>query len=167
LPQIIALSRMDVVADRAELEPIQRHFEARDLRVFPISSVTGEGMEALLYHLRERLLELPKDGDASSGGGDTTGPVRITLDSVRGSDGRDSEDDPRRFSVTRESDDTLVVSGKGLERVVAMTDMENEFAVRRLQRRLERVGSVRQTQGGRGAGGRHGPNPRRRVRLRG
>ena len=33
-----------------------------------------------------------------------------------------------------------MVSGKGLERAVAMTDMGNEYAVRRLQRQLERWG---------------------------
>jgi GTP-binding protein len=42
--------------------------------------------------------------------------------------------------VAREDDGTLVVSGKGLERMIAMTDMDNEDAVRRLQRRLERLG---------------------------
>jgi GTP-binding protein len=134
LPQIIALSRIDVVADRASLMPYRRYFEEQGLPVFPISGVTGEGIEPLIYHIHTRLSGMPAKGTEEP---EITGPVRITLDR------KATEDDPKRFTITRDDEDVLVVAGKGIERIIAMTDMNNEFAVRRLQRRLERLGVFR------------------------
>jgi GTP-binding protein len=132
LPQVIALSRIDVLPDRESLAPLVAHFEGLGLTVFPLSSVSGEGLEPLIWHVWERLLATPKEAPAA------TGPVRITLGE------RDRQtDDPRRFTVVRGDEGVLVVAGKGLERAVAMTDMENEDGVRRLQRRLERWGVYR------------------------
>ena len=131
LPQIIALSRVDVVMDRETLKPLVSFFEDQGFKVFPISSVTGENMEPLVYHLHTLLQQMPAKGTEQP---EVIGPVRITLNSQK------TDDDPRRYSVARDDEGTLVVSGKGLERIVAMTDMENEYAVSRLQRRLERMG---------------------------
>jgi GTP-binding protein len=105
--------------------------------VFPISSVTGEGIEPLVYHLGDQLAQMPPKGEADTPGAAGAGLVRITLDHKHGGGG---DDDVRRYAVAREGDDVLVVSGKGIERMIAMTDMDNEDAVRRLQRRLERLG---------------------------
>jgi GTP-binding protein len=132
LPQIIALSRIDIISDRAELTPYIEHFENLGLKVFPISSVTREGLEPLLYHLHQRLKELPPKGtfslDSVKGG-----VVHITVSNR-------TDDDPRRFTLARDENGVIVISGKALERIVAMTDMGNEYALRRLQRRLERYG---------------------------
>ena len=132
LPQILAFSKVDTLVDRETLKPLVEHFEAAGLGpVFLLSAVTGEGIEPLVYHLGDRLKALPKEPPKAEG------PVRITLPTA------EADDDPRRFTVERESADTLVVSGKGLERLIAMTDMENEDGVRRLQRRMERLGVFR------------------------
>jgi GTP-binding protein len=128
LPQVVALSRVDVLGEeRGEISRLKAHFEALGASVFPISAVTGEGVEALVWHVHQRLQAIPKEAPTPGG------PVRITL-------GETDSDDPRRFTVHRDDEGVLVVSGKALERVVAMCDMENEVAVRRLQRQLERWG---------------------------
>ncbi|WP_309691291.1 GTPase ObgE [Armatimonas sp.] len=127
LPQVVVFSRVDVLADRTGLVALREHFEALGLEVFPISSVTSEGVRDLILHIWTRLQALPKDLPKLSG------VVHITTNS------RDDED-PRRFTIARNEEGVLVVSGKGLERAVAMTDMGNEYAVRRLQRQLERWG---------------------------
>jgi GTP-binding protein len=132
LPQVIVLSRIDLVPDRDELAPVVAFFENEELPVFPVSGVTGEGIDALLYHVWGRLKEMPKE-DVSP---EPTGGVVV----ITGPNGRSPDEDPRRFKITREEDGTLVVSGKGIERMVAMTDMGNEYAVSRLQRRMERFG---------------------------
>ncbi|GAB4452886.1 MAG: GTPase ObgE [Armatimonadaceae bacterium] len=129
LPQIVALSRIDIIADRDHLTPYIEYFEEKGLKVFPISAVTGENIEALVYHLWDRLQEIPRDLAPTEM---PEGPVRITV--------RDTETDPKKYTIERDDAGVLVVSGKGLERMIAMTDMGNEYAVRRLQRRLERVG---------------------------
>lgn len=128
LPQVIVLSRVDVAPDRAAFAPLIDHFEKQDFSVFPVSGVTGEGVDTLVWHLHQKLTEMPVPAAIE------TGPVRITLKDI------ETEDDPRRFTVARADDNTLVVSGRGLERLVAMTDMDNYYGVRRLQRRMERLG---------------------------
>jgi GTP-binding protein len=132
LPQIIVLTRIDVVNDRETLIPIRAFFEDLGFEVHEVSSVTGENIEPLVYQIWTRLKTLPpKWGGGVDGSG---GPVRITFT------GKSMEDDPKRFAIHRDDDKTLVVTGKGIERMIAMTDMKNEEGVRRLQRRLERLG---------------------------
>jgi GTP-binding protein len=132
LPQVVALARIDVLPDQESLAPLIAHFkEKEEIPVFSISSVTGEGIEPLVYHLWSRLQEMPPKGTENAM---ASGPVRITVDS------RNSSDDIKNFTIERDKADVLVVAGKGIERMIAMTDMGNEDAVRRLQRRLERLG---------------------------
>lgn len=128
LPQTIVLSRIDVVAERAEVETLKAHFEGLGFVVFPISSVTGEGIEPLKWHLHQRLLEIPKVAAKADG------PVKITIGE------RKADEDPRQFTIARDEEGVLVISGKAIERAIAMTDMGNEDGVRRLQRRMERWG---------------------------
>ena len=46
----------------------------------------------------------------------------------------------RRFSIVKDETGAFVVQGEGMERLVSITPMDNEHAVRRLQRVLERSG---------------------------
>jgi GTP-binding protein len=131
LPQVIVLSKVDTLPDREALGPLAGHFERQDLGpVFLVSAVTGEGIEPLLYQLTSLLDKTPAKTEAVEIGDS----VRITLPQ------RDADDDPKRYTIERDAEGALVVAGRGIERMVAMTDMENEDAVSRLQRRLERLG---------------------------
>jgi GTP-binding protein len=89
-----------------------------------VSVVTGEGMEAL----RERLSRLAAEAEAA---GEERTPF-LVLRPAR-----------PRFVVTREGDRFRVV-GRGVERWVAETDLEDPAKVARLQRRLVREGVERQ-----------------------
>ena len=132
LPQVIALSRVDVLSDRSTLAPITAYFEEQGLRVFPISSVTGENIESLTYYVWDNLKKIPPTIPV------TDEVLRITLANKSVAD-----TDPKNFTIARDHGGTLVVSGKALERIIAMTDMNNEEAVHRLQRRMERIGVFR------------------------
>lgn len=60
-PQIIAANKIDAIYKEAGTDPVQRlrqEFEPEGYPVFPISGVTGEGLNALLYHVSCRLKEL-------------------------------------------------------------------------------------------------------------
>jgi GTP-binding protein len=131
LPQTIALSRIDVLSDVSALRPLIDHFEALGLTVFPISSVTGEGIDPLVYHLWTELQKTPVKAAGLTQQG---GMIRITPETRAGGG------DLKLFEIERTDDGVLVVHGKGLERLIAMTDMGNDIAVTRLQRRLERLG---------------------------
>lgn len=137
VPQVIALSRTDIITEEGVVERYKAHFEGLGLTVFPISSVTGDNVTPLIWHVYQRLQEIPRDKSATAESGIPAGIVYITPQA------QTADDDPKKFTVERDDAGVLVVSGKALERIIAMTDMENEMAVRRLQRRLERLGVFR------------------------
>ncbi|HTF36079.1 MAG TPA: GTPase ObgE [Myxococcota bacterium] len=69
--EIIALSKLDLVSDRTELEPLERALREQGREVVRVSSATGEGVEALLHavvHALERApvesLGLPSEAPA-------------------------------------------------------------------------------------------------------
>ncbi|MGB5681656.1 MAG: GTPase ObgE [Polyangiales bacterium] len=59
-PMIVAVSKCDLPEARAAYEEVKKALEPRGLRVFPISSATGEGVTPLLEAL-EAILRQPTD----------------------------------------------------------------------------------------------------------
>jgi len=129
LPQRVVLARADLVADRSLLSSIRSHFEHLRVPVHEISAVTGEGVQDLLWATWQQLSSLTRPEAVS------TEPVRITLS--------DQREDPKQFTIEEAEDGVFVVRGAYLERTVAMTDLANDYALRRLQRQLERWGVFR------------------------
>ncbi len=130
LPQVIVLSKIDVV-DPDVVALYREEFEAEGHSVFPISAATRQGLEPLVFALADRLDQIPMppalDADI----------VRITPESMG----------KRRFDRRWEAyydkaEQVYVVAGAGIERLVAMTSLTNEDAVRRLQRSLEKAGII-------------------------
>lgn len=64
--QVIAVNKMDLIFDSDERDfiigEIKDAFECENIKVFPISAATGEGVKALLYHVKD-MLESIKDED--------------------------------------------------------------------------------------------------------
>lgn len=130
LPQFIVLNKADV-ADPATVEALRAEFEAEDVPVFVISAATRQGLEPLVFALADRLsqMPLPPPADADI--------VRLTPDTL----GRRRTD--RRWDAHYDAaNQVYVVEGKGIERLVAMTQMKNDAAVSRLQRTLEKTGII-------------------------
>jgi len=127
---VVVLNKSDI-ADPEEAELLRAEFADEDKPVFIISAATRTGLEPLVYFLAERLSEMPLppafDDEI----------VRITADTMMG---RRTD---RRWEATYDAaTQTYVVSGKGIERLVAMTQLQNEDAVNRLQRTLEKTGII-------------------------
>ena len=63
-PQVIAANKIDsIYVKEGEKDPIQRlqeEFESENIRIFPISAVTGHGIKELLYYVQNQLNHLPK-----------------------------------------------------------------------------------------------------------
>lgn len=129
LPQRVVLSRSDLVADRNQVLSIRAHFEHLGVPVHEISAVTGEGVQDLLWATWQQLSTLMRPEPVSAQ------PVRITLS--------DQREDPKQFTIEAGEAGVFVVRGAYLERTVAMTDLSNDYALRRLQRQLERWGVFR------------------------
>ncbi len=134
LPQLIALNKIDI-AEEDLITLYTEHFDELGLATYPISAATGEGTKPLLFAISTRLQEIPRHVPASDEV--TYINTRNTASGLRQSRrGRD-------WVIAKgEAEDEYVVSGASIERLVAMTPMENEHAVTRLQRILERNGVV-------------------------
>lgn len=58
-PQIVALTKMDLTTARENLEQAKKWFMDKGVEVFPISSATGEGVDALLDAIAGKLWRTP------------------------------------------------------------------------------------------------------------
>lgn len=136
LPQVVAINKIDV-AEQATIDEAAAYLKAAGQTVFPISAATGAGTAPLLYHLAGQLREIPKPADPVD-----DDVVRITVETQRGAQ-RDRIA-RRQYTIERESGSgTFIVHGRGIERLVAMTQLDNEHALNRLQRVMEKAGIVR------------------------
>ncbi len=52
-PQIVALNKIELSHDNSSLDKMVKYFKERDIEVFKISAVTGEGIKNLIYRLYE------------------------------------------------------------------------------------------------------------------
>jgi GTP-binding protein len=124
LPQLVAINKVDLPPVRERLPGLVNELEALGYRPVPISALAREGLDELL----RRTLELRERGPAS------VKPDEDELPVYR------PEAKPAAFTVLRDPDGVLRVSGEAIERSAAMTYWEYRESVRRFQRLLERIG---------------------------
>lgn len=147
LPQLVALNKVDV-ADPDEVDLVEEALRKQIPEVYPegaeftgaeplqtifrISAATQEGLQPLIFACADRLAQIPKPEDVAE-----NEVVRITVDKLN------QRRRDRRWLVERDEEDgVFIIHGPGLERLVAMTNLENEAALIRLQRTLDRSGVV-------------------------
>ncbi|MCX6344250.1 MAG: GTPase ObgE [Armatimonadetes bacterium] len=136
LYQIVALNKVDSPESVDIIELLRPELEAKGLEIFEISSLTGQGVQPLLYRIAQRLEELP----------------RQDLEPV---------DEVVRFTVEAETntwdvikrDGEFIVEGKPIETLVKRTDINNEYGLRRLHTQLDKKGVIRRL---RDMGAQHG-----------
>lgn len=123
-PQVVAANKIDLPEARERLASLLKALEP-DTPVFPISAATGEGVQELLYRVQSMLEEI--------------GPVEpAAIPEIAWKETR-FEPDSQPVTVTKE-EGIFMVTGGDVEKAVAMTDMNNEEAVRRLQRIFRKMG---------------------------
>lgn len=119
---LVAVNKMDVTEARENLPRIQAELEHRGYRVFPISGVTGEGIKPLLQATADAIAAYVPPEE----------PVRAEEERVY----RPREEE---FQIYAE-DGVWHVTGKEIEKLVAMTMWENDEAVKRFARILKAKG---------------------------
>ena len=130
VPQVVVLTKTDI-ADTEMVELLRAEFAEEDIPVFAISAATRSGLEPLVYHLAQRLAAMPIPPTPEEE------MVRITADDMKG---RHTD---RYWEASFDAaTNAYVVTGIGIERLVAMTQLANESAVNRFQRTLEKAGIV-------------------------
>lgn len=123
--QIVALNKSDMPDSRPIVAELRPALENAGYPVYEISALTGSGVAMLTYAIAEALDEIPADVSEPE-----VAEMRFSAPAEEG------------WQAEREQDDSYVVRGRGVERLIAMTDMNNEAGVRRLQRILEKMGVV-------------------------
>ena len=123
-PQLIAVNKMDLPGGAESFARIKETY-GQQYEVFPISAITGEGITPLLYRIAAMLEELPYD--------------EPTLPDFREDDYEVNHVALPRFTVSR-TEGCFNVGGAEIRRHVAMTDLDNDEAVERLQRIMWRMG---------------------------
>lgn len=122
-PRIIALTKSDVLG--AELtEEVKASFADVRHPIYIISSVSGHGIKELTFALWEIIAKSTEESV----------PTRLTpvpIDRQR--------DDSWDIEV---EDGEFIITGDRIERLVAMTDLENTDAVMYMVRRLKRIGVI-------------------------
>ena len=160
LPRILALSKADLV-DQGARDAARERWTQRfggDVPVTVTSSVTGLGLDALADEIVRRVPP-GREGHAPAAPGDVLraapGPeghaaaARAEVPQAgRGLDElaehrvfRPAAD--RAYQVHRIGQGSFKVTGKGIDRLVARYDLDNEDAVAHLERRLRGIGVIR------------------------
>jgi GTP-binding protein len=142
LPRILALSKADLV-DPEAAEQARRDWQERlgpDVPVLLTSSATHQGLDDLAALLLQRVpLEQP---EAGAGGPQAASPADSDIDALP--EHRVFRPaPPRAFQVEQAGPHAFIVSGQGVERLVARYDLENEDALAHLERRLRGIGVIR------------------------
>ncbi len=120
--QIVALNKVDLPDAQENLPRVRQYLEQKGVQSYPISAATGAGVQQLMHKVADRLAEIPD-----------LPPLTFTDEALH------TFSDDGRFEVTLD-DGVYVVSGQRLNRFVAMTNFENEAAVKRLQNIMRKMG---------------------------
>jgi GTPase len=145
LPRVLVLSKADLVPPQRVVEAIAQWTErlGGDVPVLATSSATGVGMKELAAELLHRVSE-PTASESSSrdeglGAGDEDEPELAEHMVFRPLA-------PSGFVVEQLAPGSYAVNGRGIERLIARFDIDNEDAMSYLETRLHKIGVMRALQ---------------------
>lgn len=122
-PQIVVLNKLDLPQAQALWPAVRDELTRLGYEAMAISAATGQNVRAVVYRAAQVLDTLPAELP------EVAEPSVFQL-----------EDDPLAFTVTMLGEGQFRVSGKRIERAVAMTYWDYDQAVARFQRILETMG---------------------------
>lgn len=125
-PQIIIGNKIDVPGAEEASARVEEWATERERPYFAVSAATGEGIDAMIRAVAERVFELRS----------------LVAAAEPRYEGVFVYEPPseRTITVSRMGSDEYRVTGGAIERMVIMTDMMNEEGVAYLQRRLAKAG---------------------------
>ncbi|MEE0295433.1 MAG: GTPase ObgE [Lachnospiraceae bacterium] len=129
LPQVIAANKTDVIysEDEDPVERIRAEFEPQGMKVFSISAVSGKGLKELLYYVRELLDALPKEA--------------VVFEQEYDPNEYNPNDNlPYTVEKSEEEENTYVVEGPNIERMLGYTNLDSEKGFQFFQNFLKTTG---------------------------
>lgn len=115
--QILVANKMDLPQAQENYPRLKALAEKEGIPIFPISAATRQGLKELLSCVGEILENYAEE------------PLREEETRVYDA----NAEDPESVSISRNDAGDFIVSGKALEKLVAMTNFNNDEAVRRFQ----------------------------------
>lgn len=116
-PQVLACNKMDLPGAEENLPRLRELAEKEGIEIFPISAATRQGLDELIKRVAVLLDEYVEEPEAE--------------DTSKVYDAK--AEDPDEITIARNDSGDFIVSGKALEKLVAMTNFGNDEAVRRFQ----------------------------------
>ncbi len=111
--QIVAANKMDLPQAQDNIDKFTKYVKAKGYQIFPVSAASGEGLNDLMLKAYELLQSVQQDDMEQ---------VAVL-----------PKEDGNTFSISRLDDGSFVVSGKNIEKLVSMTNFDNDEALRRFQ----------------------------------
>lgn len=133
-PQIVVATKMDMPNAEKNLQHFKEKLKHDDTlekvpEIFPISAITHDGIKELMQHTAAILDHTPAFDSESH---DKENTVKYGL--------KKKDRSEPGFSISRDPDGTWVLSGKKLEKLFAMTNMDHEESQLRFARQLRHMG---------------------------
>ena len=131
-PQVIAANKIDAMPEEDQeviISMLEEEFGKEDMKVFPISAVSGQGVKELLWHINSML----KDADQ-------------TVVEFEPEYNLDSYDDPTEpFTVEKgDEEGVFIVEGPRIERMLGYTNLDSEKGFDFFQKFLKDTGILTQ-----------------------
>lgn len=112
--QVVIANKIDMPDAEENYKLLEEYVTGKGFEIMKASAITGEGLKALVYKANQMLEEFVDEEDA----------IEV---------GELPEVDPDSFTIVACSDAHAEVKGKNLERLVAMTNFDNDEALYRFQ----------------------------------
>lgn len=116
--QILVANKMDLPGAGENYARLEKLAAAEGIAIFPVSAATREGLAALIAETAKALDRYVEEPEKTDG-------IKVY--------DADKDEDPERITITRNDQGDFIVSGKALEKLVAMTNFGNDEALRRFQ----------------------------------
>lgn len=132
-PQVIAANKIDAiyVEDEDPVERLRQEFEPQGVKVFAISAVSGKGVKELLYYVQAMLQKLPQETTVFEQEYDPEEHlVKTNL--------------PFTVEKSTEEENTYIVEGPRIEKMLGYTNLESEKGFRFFQNFLKENGILDQ-----------------------
>ncbi|WP_028543589.1 GTPase ObgE [Paenibacillus taiwanensis] len=129
-PQIVAANKMDMPEAEAYLAAFRKQVQEvmPDIEIVPISSLTREGIQELLYKAVEKLDQLPTEPELEA----------VAEVEERKIYRMEKKDEPQ-FTIRRENE-TYVVESEAIENMLKRLQMNSHDAILKFARTLRRMG---------------------------
>lgn len=121
--QIIVASKADLIQDEEQYNELSKLAQEKNMKIFKISSVTGEGVKELLDYVSKTLKTLPKED-------------LIEIEEIKKVYTLEEKEE---FTINRENG-MWIVEGPGVERIMRRVNLDDNESMHYFHKSLDKLG---------------------------